>query len=82
MKKHHWLMILALALLVAPKLAAVVVQRQLEVEELRFDLTNCRLGLGECSEVIGLCREDLRYIIWREEQRRNKRRRTNARRRP
>ena len=67
-------MLLALAMLVAPKVTAVIVQRQLEVEQLRFDLNECRISMMKMFEANDICVEDLRYVIWKENYRRGKRR--------
>lgn len=72
MKPVHWFLLLALALAVAPKLAAVWVQRGLEVEDLKLDLIDCGLALKTSFITNDACMDDMRFVIWREQERKKR----------
>lgn len=74
MTRIHWLALMAVALLVAPKVAAVVAERWFEVEELKLQLRDYQLGLVWANTTNGICVEAMRGVIWKEEQRRHNRR--------
>lgn len=70
----HWLALLAGALLVAPKVAAVIVRRHLEVEQLKFDINEYRLTADRLIETNFVCMDAMRGAIWKEQERRARRR--------